>query len=402
MADQPPPAPSEKTAPIVPIEIPASFQFGPAAPRPHAETIPFGILEKFNGTFIGFGFNTIFRPSSNKTPPHFHKTPQRKDNPDNVLELNLTNETMVFSNRLGVVPNRGGGDQPDMNLDGVPYTQTILDATQQAKPGKKQPVIHFEPGLWMRVPPSTVPALPASFARMASIPHGTTINAQCFQPAVTAKGPPSIPSVSITPLILPDGPVINPPFPSQTAASDDTRRIPQQLGRFIKAGTITQAMLDNPNIVLSDANSGKNIIDNTSFTVSTVDPKTPVEEFGGGTSNIGFLVGADAGAATITSQTGNATAVKVTAQYWISTVQASIVLEPSTKTVSPVPSGPRDAVPSFLVDFDVTVQKTVTVQYTQIQYTQEVDLDFNGLRWPHVTVATLAPSGQALSSVLVS
>ena len=34
----------------------------------------------------------------------------------------------------------------------------------------------------------------------------------------------------------------------------------------------------------------------------------------------------------------------------------------------------------------------ITVQTTQIQYSQQVFLNFKGLTWPHVSVATLVPS----------
>src|SRR6516162_2919492 len=35
--------------------------------------------------------------------------------------------------------------------------------------------IHFEPGLWLAVPATTNPNEPFTVARMASIPHGTTL-----------------------------------------------------------------------------------------------------------------------------------------------------------------------------------------------------------------------------------
>ena len=38
--------------------------------------------------------------------------------------------------------------------------------------------IHFEPGIWIHVPATTVPQLGETVTRMASIPHGTTIEAQ--------------------------------------------------------------------------------------------------------------------------------------------------------------------------------------------------------------------------------
>ena len=42
---------------------------------------------------------------------------------------------------------------------------------------------------------------------------------------------------------------------------------------------------------------------------------------------------------------------------------------------------------------EITKRRTIKVHSTQIQYTQEVMLNFNTLTWPHVSVATLAPAG---------
>jgi hypothetical protein len=69
---------------------------------------------------------------------------------------------------------------------------------------------------------------------------------------------------------------------------------------------------------------------------------------GGGTANTAFLADAS------NPPGGNAKATQVHATFWIETVS-------------------REGQPDFL----------------QLQYTQLVQLDFNGLRWPHVTVATL-------------
>src|SRR5215467_12751371 len=56
-----------------------------------------GPLAAFSGNWTGRGFNTIFRPDNTKTPTPF--TPPI--NSDNVLELNLTEETLSFSSSLG-------------------------------------------------------------------------------------------------------------------------------------------------------------------------------------------------------------------------------------------------------------------------------------------------------------
>ena len=40
----------------------------------------------------------------------------------------------------------------------------------------------------------------------------------------------------------------------------------------------------------------------------------------------------------------------------------------------------------------ITEPRYITVQATQIQYSQQVFLNFNNLTWPHVSVATLVPA----------
>jgi hypothetical protein len=99
--------------------------------------------------FAGRGFNTIFRPQSPKTPTTL---PVPVPGSDNVLELNLTTETLSFAAPLGNVPNRGSGGQGDIFLNAVPYVQSVTDVTTLPATG-----IHFEPGMWLAVPPTAVP-----------------------------------------------------------------------------------------------------------------------------------------------------------------------------------------------------------------------------------------------------
>lgn len=61
-------------------------------------------------------------------------------------------------------------------------------------------------------------------------------------------------------------------FPSQTAAQGGTPRIPQDLGPFIASGTITQAILDDPNTVLRNAIAGLTIVSTTAISISTSPP----------------------------------------------------------------------------------------------------------------------------------
>ena len=84
---------------------------------------PLLALDNFKGTFAGNGLNTIFRPQSSATPTTFNKP--AKGPTDNVLEINLTTETLAFADALGSVPNRGLFGQGDIFLSGVLYVQTI-------------------------------------------------------------------------------------------------------------------------------------------------------------------------------------------------------------------------------------------------------------------------------------
>jgi hypothetical protein len=178
------------------LSLPSGFRFGEVssqtAPRVLGTAVPsLGPLASFTGTFRGSGFNLIFRPDSAKTPTPL---PKPITGSDNVLELNLTQETLSFSAGLGKVPNRGSGQQADAFLNGVPYLQTISDVTVPSQPVG----IHFEPGIWLAVPPTTNPAEGATVARMASIPHGTTVEAQ--GKSFVVNGKPTIAAVDITPL----------------------------------------------------------------------------------------------------------------------------------------------------------------------------------------------------------
>ena len=362
------------------VQIPTDFtinevpsQPGVAPPAPADIAPALGPLKAFTGTFIGRGFNTIFRPQNSATPTDL-PTPQPAS--DNILELNLTIESLSFQDPLGAVPNRGEVEG-DIFLNGVPYLQTISDVTDP----KTTTPIHLEPGLWVIVPPTMHPVESGpTFARMASIPHGTTINAQGT--AFTVNGGPKIDPVDITPF-----PIGNPgsriPFPSQTASNSATARIPQDIS---VAPALTQALLDNPNSLLLSHIAGMNI---ASTDVIIIDTQSAAVA-GGGTDNIGFL-GGDAAAGP------NANAVQMSAIFWIETVQVDVTVGPlkagETQKVSPtVPAGAP--APTFAVTSASALgtQRTVTVTYPQIQYTQNVSLNFATLTWPHVSVATLVPA----------
>jgi hypothetical protein len=364
------------------------FRFG-AAPsntsfRAASESAPdLGPLTAFVGTFTGNGFNTIFRPFNPETPTPLPNPVNTTDPADNLLELNLTTEKLSFKTPLGSVPNRGSGAQGDIFLNGVPYLQTINDVTVPSQPVG----IHFEPGLWMAVPQTDVPKEGATVARMASIPHGTTIDAQGTYS--TASGPPTIPAVDITPTIVGGGRFT---FQNQDVTNSTTRRIPQDLTPFVTAGTITKEMLADPNTLLRNHIAHQHILSTTTIRIST-QPASPL--FGGGTDNIAFLLGNTAAAPNV----ANANANVMSATFWIETVQYEL-----TVPVAPYGAPPRtilaptgeagQPVPRFLLSppHAITKPRKITVTTTQIQYSQQVNLQFAGLNWPHVSVATLVPN----------
>lgn len=367
------------------IKLPSDFLFGEV--RPHHKVVPppalpppLGPLAAFVGDWVGNGFNTIFRPNNTATPTQL---PAPLPPGDNILELNLTSESLSFSPSLGSVPNRGTTPQGDIFLNGVPYLQTINDITTHGE----SVGIHVEPGIWIHVPSTTVPPVGESVTRMASIPHGTTIEAQGN--FVTVAGPPTINPVDITPFQT-GNPANKIKFPSQTATNPNTPRIPQDLTSFIAAGTITQAMLDDPNTLLRDHISKQKITDTIAIIISTA-PPPPL--FGGGVDNIAFLLGQAAATAP------NAQALQMAAIFWIETVEEVITVPPYTVGQPPFaikakPSVPGQRVPTFSVTppFDLDVPRQITVNFTQIQYTQTVLLNFNTLTWPHVSVNTLVPA----------
>jgi hypothetical protein len=250
---------------------------------------------------------------------------------DRFLELNLTSEKLEFTAIHGKIPNRGLL-MPDINMFGLTYMQQI----EGVDPPEG---LHIEPGIWAHVPPTTDPDVPSTVVRMASIPHGTTILAQ--GKFLTAQGGPQIDASNIIPFRLGE------PVPSFAEAEATFTEL--NLGvpsEFRQASAdVTEAMVENPNSVLLRDIQGQDITSTTVLIISTKHEPVP----GGGTSNTAFLEAAS------NPPGGNATAASVDAIFWIETVAD--------------PYGGPDTL--------------------QLQYTQTVQLVFNGLTWPHVSVATL-------------
>ncbi|NNC33030.1 hypothetical protein HKM21_27625 [Longimicrobium terrae] len=283
-----------------------------AAPVAEGAESGLGLLGQLHGHWKGTGFNTIWRP--------FFGVPGQ----GHFLELNRTTETLTVEKIHGAIPNRGLL-QKDIDMFGVHYLQKVKDAnTLEA--------LHFEPGIWLNIPETSNPLEPPTVARLASIPHGTTVLAQGT--ARHTPGGPTFDPVDITPFLI-GHPTELRPFPESNLAVTTKFRSPVLTG-------ITQSMVDNANSVLASDNAGKKITGTSTFRI-TSDPQ-PVA--GGGTANTAFLQGLPGGAP-------NADAVKTSAIFWINEVSDG------------------------------------TGTHLELQYTQTVLLDFGGLSWPHVSVATL-------------
>jgi hypothetical protein len=254
---------------------------------------------------------------------------------DRFLELNLTTEKLVFTRINGNIPNRGLL-MPDINMFGITYMQQIAE--------KHDPTegLHIEPGIWANVPPTSNPAEPATVVRMGSIPHGTAILAQGT--GRTIAGGPTIGDNNIIPFPVGSPAPPNSDFGSAEATFTELNLSTPTPFRQESPG-LTQQLVRNPNSFLQKDIAGKEIVNTTILAIST--KHTPVK--GGGTANTAFLE-----AATFPPG-GNAKAVEVDAIFWIEAIAG------------------EHGQPNKL----------------QLQYTQLVQLDFNGLRWPHVTVATL-------------
>src|SRR6266545_4877679 len=287
------------------MELAADFSFQPLPPIEDPVALasvadPLGPLAGLAGKWSGRGFNVIWRPDH---------TPGQ----DRFLELNVTSEQLAFEKIPGKIPNRGLL-QPDINMHAG---------------------LHIEPGLWISVPATSDPKEASTVARLASIPHGTTMVAQGTAGTSAA---PSIPDISIKPFPIGD-PANRIDFPEQTLTTPSSFRTS---GAGLTG--ITQHMVDNPGSVLRSAIAGQHIHATTRLHVSTSNAPLP----GGGTANTAFLKGAADGP--------NADAASVRATFWLETIQGD--------------PDPR-----------------------QLQYSQIVMLNFNGLSWPHITVATLTKVG---------
>ncbi|WP_428534011.1 heme-binding protein [Rhodopila sp.] len=243
------------------------------------------------------------------------------------LELNATQETLDFTAITGDIPNRGSR-QRDVNLHGLRYLQQVTDTVTNSG-------IHIEPGLWLRVPATSDPVSEPSYVRQAVVPHGDSLLAQSvFARRVT--GFPTIDPVDSTPFrgsviagltSTPVNPVTDPHYLAQYRES----ALPST---GLPPGLDAASTIKDPTQVLLAQIDGQTIVSTVAIKLTTAAPA-------GGILNIPFV-------------TNNANAVQMDAMFWIETVEHG--------------DGGH---------------------FMQLQYLQRVILDFDDVRWPHVSVATL-------------
>jgi hypothetical protein len=374
-----PQPPGQLPAPRLPLSPEAlgaqlSVQLGLGQPLPPAPLFP---LAQFQGAYAGNGFNLIFRPRATNDKTPFDNPPVGPT--DNILQLNLTTEQLTFGETIGDIPNRGLNinNQSDVTLGGFPYLQTIQDVTNKAT-GKGDRItpngIHFEPGMWLNVPATDNPKNGASVVRMASIPHGTTINAQSLVPPQQATalggnaGAPKFDVIDVTPFPIGTNKGLDPnPFAnSMDANSTNSPRVPQTLTKFVQAGTITTDIIKNPNLVLQNAIKGQDIRENISFEVATGSPTETIN--GGGTANISFLAGTqDPSTTSLPPTAPNAQAAFMKARFWIETVAYDVVVPRFTTrdTVFLKPTMPPNSTADSCVRSDAAFEAAISAKDDQ-------------------------------------
>jgi hypothetical protein len=251
--------------------------------------------------------------------------PDKHDNQPFRVKLNATQEVLNFGEIGGQIPNRGS-IQDDIEFLGILYEQSIVDATAYS-------ALHVERGIWLNVVDSVNGN---SVVRMSVIPHGDALLA--LGTMENRNGLPNFMVADSHPFTLDaNGKRVNDTNPVYLQPFTDA---------VIPTG-IPPSAVQNPNLVLLEAIQGQNIIETTVINVAanpigdiSASP-TPIPANLGGILNIPFVV-------------NNANATSFAATFWVETIQHA--------------------------DGSQTLQ---------IQYSQTVILDFIGIKWPHISVATL-------------
>jgi hypothetical protein len=385
---------------------------GPADQPPPLLDFP---LTHFSGAYSGNGFSLIWAPRKFDGPG---PTPTADGRDDSTLILQLTTEQWTFGPTLGNIPNRGFGTQEVINLGGQAYIQTVQNVTNDETGKGDKPKttagsgIHSEPGMFLYVPKVNFQDTD-TIVRMASIPHGTTMNAQGPVPAKTANslggatGAPTIEDVDTTPFPInnPGNRLVERFAAPMTADRDNlTLRVPQKLKPFDGEKTITTDIIKDPNEVLRNALQGLTVKEHVAFEVSTGHPTAKINS--GGISHIAFLSGKqdpveDAAKPAAVVQP-NAHAESATSKFWIEKIEYDVIgpKMPGYASMDLKPEMPPSPHQAPTPRFRITAPrgrvppggKRIKVIGTQIQHTQTILLNFGRLGWPHVTCATLVPT----------
>lgn len=242
------------------------------------------------------------------------------------VKVSATEETLAFRTIGGPIPNRGF-TEPDIHFLGLHYLQQVSDAANDSG-------MHLEPGLWLNMP---LPGEPPSddptkrlIIRQGTIPHGDSILALSTA-LLDIAAPPQIAVENSLPIKSGS----DRPFAREDgyvkgpfdAAAQAMKTIP---------GIPAEALFD-PNLVLKETIARQKITNTKVIVISTKGAQNS------GVSNAPFVV-------------KNASAVSLDAIFWIETIDQQI---PGADPI------------------------------LQLQYTQRVILDFDGVHWPHISVATL-------------
>jgi hypothetical protein len=370
-----------------------------------------GPLASLAGSWKGTGFNAIWRPDNRAAEP--------TKSPNSVirrfLELNKTSETLDFHVIPGAVPNRGLEPQPDLMLYGLHYLQRVTDANPSDFDTSGQ-ALHIEPGFFMNVPASGVnldepPPYPPTvvnngptIVRLASIPHGVTVVMQGSNPGTTPTlGPPTIHSIypipglpAFTPASPALGLGIQPTELTPPAGTGAEHIVPEVNIANDVAGSQSnapwspgtgypseyQGYINDPNSLLRDAIAGQDILGFIQIDLSTVGVNNSI-------GNIPFLGLSDPNLAMSPAAAGkvqqNAFVHSASATFWIEWVRWRRHRQHHGRHE---PRGEGAEYEAIRAIEPFWPEPT----YLQLQYSQMVILVFNGVLWPHVTVATLTLS----------
>jgi hypothetical protein len=429
--------------------MPPRFQQGPLT-----TALQLGPLAFLNGSWRGPGFNAIWRPHNQKSMPV--KDITRRFLELNLTNDGFDFQIIpgVVPNR-GVDPQRDlhlhglhylqrvsdADPKPSPHVFPHGYSQTAGQA------------LHIEPGLFMHVPASSQPSVgdtpivnKTAIVRMGSIPHGSTVLMQGPSPGNKPKpGKPHIPALmpftnypgevgpglpgTSFPLypVVPQQPATPPaaalhgpnppalgiqpltlqgaqhPVPEVNIALDTrVNALPTPIA--LSSGPYPphfQGFINDPNSVLREAIEHQDILGHIEIHLTTdtlsADGK-PTEGIGSlyeTVSNIPFL-----GVATRTPPPGtlptpspaplafqatpipNAFVYSASATFWIEWVR---IPGPPPISLHQGPGEPCLPVTELEPYWDNST-------YLQLQYSQLVILIFNGVLWPHVTVATMTLS----------